>query len=150
MLVYYLIGLFVAHLDARQAMECMKSWPLIQRNKVEDSKVFVPVDTLKTSENETVSALATSLIAQWDNLECAYRIPKRGKGDADDEADLAELEWGHTVATASLRRSLGLAREKIQRCSWREIYKQSGLSLGKTSMAADVEAMWTSFRMGDG
>ena len=62
----------------------MKSWPLIQRNKVEDSKVFVPVETLKTSENETVSALATSLIAQWDNLECAYRIPKRGKGDADD------------------------------------------------------------------
>ncbi|OSD00004.1 hypothetical protein PYCCODRAFT_1437753 [Trametes coccinea BRFM310] len=66
------------------AMECMSTWPLIQRNKVEDSKVNVPVRLCAESDNETVSALAKRLLAQWESLEYAYRIPKRIK-DGDDE-----------------------------------------------------------------
>ncbi|CDO68786.1 hypothetical protein BN946_scf184989.g52 [Trametes cinnabarina] len=68
------------------AMECMSTWPLIQRNKVEDSKVNVPVKLCAESENEAVSALAKKLLAQWESLEYAYRIPKRIKGDGEDES----------------------------------------------------------------
>ncbi|KAI9058826.1 hypothetical protein FKP32DRAFT_1597140 [Trametes sanguinea] len=66
------------------ALECMSTWPLIQRNKVEDSKVNVPVRLCAESDNEALSALARKLLAQWESLEYAYRIPKRIK-DGDDE-----------------------------------------------------------------
>ncbi|KAI0354309.1 SET domain-containing protein [Trametes cingulata] len=66
------------------AMECMSTWPLIQRNKVEDSKVNVPVRVCAQSDNETVSMLAKKLLEQWEHLEYAYRIPKRVKGEGED------------------------------------------------------------------
>ena len=75
------------------------TWPLIQRNKVEDSKVDVPVKVCAESENEVLAEQAKKvrayvvlwsghesdsscrqLLAQWDKLEYAYRIPKRLKG----------------------------------------------------------------------
>ena len=52
-----LAGSLVADIR-QQAMECMSTWPLIQRNKVEDSKVNVPVRLCAESDNEVVSALA--------------------------------------------------------------------------------------------
>ena len=75
------------------------TWPLIQRNKVEDSKVNVPVKKCLESENETLASLAKKvnsftcvvlpyililwhihqLLEQWEGLEYAYRIPKRLK-----------------------------------------------------------------------
>lgn len=75
----------------------MSTWPLIQRNKVEDSKVSVPVQACTKSEDEPLAELAKKvcqslrlndtdlrwreqLLAQWDMLEYAYRIPKRLKG----------------------------------------------------------------------
>ncbi|TBU31316.1 hypothetical protein BD311DRAFT_863539 [Dichomitus squalens] len=66
------------------ALECMSTWPLIQRNKVEDSKINVPVEILAQSDNEGLATLAKKLLAQWETLEYAYRIPKRVKGDNDD------------------------------------------------------------------
>lgn len=36
----------------------MSTWPLIQRNKVEDSKVSVPVQACAESQNETIAGLA--------------------------------------------------------------------------------------------
>lgn len=36
----------------------MLSWPLLHKNKVEDSKVSVPVASYAQSENEVVKALA--------------------------------------------------------------------------------------------
>ncbi|KAI0830234.1 hypothetical protein BC628DRAFT_1313213 [Trametes gibbosa] len=69
------------------AMECMSTWPLIQRNKVEDSKVAEPVKLCAQSENETVAALAKKLLAQWECLEYAYRIPKRVKGEGQDVSE---------------------------------------------------------------
>jgi len=44
--------------DGSQAIECMMTWPLIQRNKVEDSKVNVPVQTCAQSENQGLAELA--------------------------------------------------------------------------------------------
>ncbi|KAH9921135.1 uncharacterized protein B0H18DRAFT_1022083 [Fomitopsis serialis] len=40
------------------AIECMMTWPLIQRNKVEDSKVNVPVQTCAQSEDQGLAQLA--------------------------------------------------------------------------------------------
>lgn len=40
------------------SLECMMNWPLIQRNKVEDSKISEPVQKCAESENEIVSNLA--------------------------------------------------------------------------------------------
>jgi hypothetical protein len=55
----------------------MKNWPLLQRNKVEDSKVDVPVGKLAKSEDENIRTLAQALLDQWAALETGYRIPKR-------------------------------------------------------------------------
>ena len=41
-----------------QAIECMMSWPLIQRNKVDDSKVAVPVEACAASDNEVLASAA--------------------------------------------------------------------------------------------
>ena len=39
----------------------MMTWPLIQRNKVEDSKVNVPVKTLSESGNVVLAELAVKV-----------------------------------------------------------------------------------------
>jgi hypothetical protein len=57
----------------------MKHWPLLQRNKIEDSKVNVPVEALSKTEDEKIRTLAQELLDHWATLECAYRIPKRLK-----------------------------------------------------------------------
>jgi len=67
------------------ALECMLTWPLLHKNKVEDSKVSVPVTLYSQSENEVVKALAQKLLDHWDTLETAYRIPKRVKMEGDSE-----------------------------------------------------------------
>lgn len=41
-----------------QALECMLAWPLLHKNKVEDSKVSVPVTSYALSDNEVIKALA--------------------------------------------------------------------------------------------
>ncbi|KZT03301.1 SET domain-containing protein [Laetiporus sulphureus 93-53] len=67
------------------AIECMMTWPLLQRNKVEDSKVNMPVEVCAKSDNQALAELAQKLLAQWENLEYAYRIPKRLKADGEEE-----------------------------------------------------------------
>jgi hypothetical protein len=39
----------------------MLTWPLLHKNKVEDSKVSVPVTLYAQSENETIKVLAQSV-----------------------------------------------------------------------------------------
>ncbi|EIW56542.1 SET domain-containing protein [Trametes versicolor FP-101664 SS1] len=77
------------------AIECMATWPLIQRNKVEDSKVNVPVKLCAESENEVVAELAKKLLEQWESLEYAYRIPKRVKGETTEEVSAPILNFNH-------------------------------------------------------
>ncbi|KAH9954870.1 hypothetical protein BC827DRAFT_1365398 [Russula dissimulans] len=67
------------------AIDCMNNWPLISRNKVEDSKVSVPVQRCTESENIVLQKAAQALLDQWSTLETAYRIPKRLKSDNADE-----------------------------------------------------------------
>ncbi|KIJ61209.1 hypothetical protein HYDPIDRAFT_177115 [Hydnomerulius pinastri MD-312] len=68
------------------ALEAMVKWPLIQRNKVDDSKIRVPVQACADSENETMKGLAQKLLEYWDSLEVAYRIPKRLKANGEEES----------------------------------------------------------------
>ncbi|KAI9432731.1 hypothetical protein H4582DRAFT_1820762 [Lactarius indigo] len=60
-------------------IDCMSTWPLITRNKVEDSKVTVPVERCTDSENVVLKKAAQDLLDQWNTLETTYRIPKRLK-----------------------------------------------------------------------
>ncbi|KAF8487420.1 hypothetical protein DFH94DRAFT_641821 [Russula ochroleuca] len=71
------------------AIDSMSTWPLISRNKVEDSKVNVPVQRCTESENVVLKKAAEDLLDKWSILETAYRIPKRMKGDnaAEDTGD---------------------------------------------------------------
>ena len=41
----------------------MTTWPLIQRNKVEDSQVNIPVETCAESDNEGLSTLAKKVFS---------------------------------------------------------------------------------------
>lgn len=41
-----------------KALECMVTWPLLNRNKVQDSKVDVPVGVCAGLENETIKTTA--------------------------------------------------------------------------------------------
>ncbi|KAF8438434.1 hypothetical protein L210DRAFT_3761363 [Boletus edulis BED1] len=67
------------------ALEAMVKWPLLQRNKVDDSKIRVPVQVCAESENEIMRSLALKLLEYWDSLEVAYRIPKRLKANGEEE-----------------------------------------------------------------
>ncbi|KAN0141834.1 hypothetical protein V8E53_000296 [Lactarius tabidus] len=69
------------------AIDCMTTWPLISRNKVEDSKVSAPVQRCTESENVVLKKAAQDLLDQWNTLETAYRIPKRLKDDAEETND---------------------------------------------------------------
>ncbi|KAG7087687.1 hypothetical protein E1B28_013634 [Marasmius oreades] len=59
------------------ALQCMKSWPLVARNKVEDSQVLPTVQGFIESQDELVKVHAAQLCEHWLSLELAYRIPKR-------------------------------------------------------------------------
>ncbi|KAG9311141.1 hypothetical protein JVU11DRAFT_9056 [Chiua virens] len=67
------------------ALEAMVKWPLIQRNKVDDSKIRDPVQICAQSEHEGMRSLALKLLEYWDSLEVAYRIPKRLKANGEEE-----------------------------------------------------------------
>ncbi|KAF8496200.1 hypothetical protein F5888DRAFT_1615065 [Russula emetica] len=71
------------------AIDCMNIWPLISRNKVEDSKVNVPIQRCTESDNFVLKKAAEDLLEKWSILETAYRIPKRMKG----LDDLVEVEF---------------------------------------------------------
>ncbi|KAH9476999.1 Histone-lysine N-methyltransferase, H3 lysine-36 specific [Psilocybe cubensis] len=57
------------------ALECMKTWPLVNRNKVQDSKVHVPVEACAALENEVVKTLAQAPSIRYDLLIPAKRTP---------------------------------------------------------------------------
>ena len=102
----------------------MSTWPLIQRNKVEDSKINVPVGILAQSDNEGLASLAKKvrlaslslsvcdpnriplqLLAQWETLEYAYRIPKRVKGDDEEVSAQQVIVFNHDEDERPSKRS---------------------------------------------
>lgn len=54
------------------------TWPLVQRNKVLDSKILDTLDAcIGSPPDERCKELAEQLKAKWESLDIAYRIPKR-------------------------------------------------------------------------
>lgn len=60
-------------------IQCMTALPLIYRNKVDDSRVNIPVQACTQSGNEALKTAAQRLLDKWATLETIYRIPKRNK-----------------------------------------------------------------------
>ncbi|VDB94051.1 unnamed protein product [Peniophora sp. CBMAI 1063] len=69
------------------ALQCMAKWPLLSRNKIDDSKISEPVENCTQSENERLKNTAQALLDAWALLEAAYRIPKRQSSAADAALD---------------------------------------------------------------
>ncbi|KAI0028737.1 hypothetical protein K488DRAFT_57880 [Vararia minispora EC-137] len=69
------------------AVSCMSKWPLLSRNKIDDSKISGPVQRCTESDNELLKTAAQKLLDAWSVLETAYRIPKRLK-DTDDNSSV--------------------------------------------------------------
>ncbi|EKM52685.1 uncharacterized protein PHACADRAFT_211907 [Phanerochaete carnosa HHB-10118-sp] len=90
------------------AMECMITWPLLQRNKVEDSKISVPVEACSQSDNQVLADLAKKLLEQWATLEYGYRIPKR----AGDEQMDPQNDDSHFAFYNSSEEYQGLKRTR--------------------------------------
>ncbi|ODQ79319.1 hypothetical protein BABINDRAFT_8273 [Babjeviella inositovora NRRL Y-12698] len=59
------------------ALKVLLKWPKITRNKISSSTIEETVKTLTSSDNEEVRELSSELLRAWNNLEMAYRIPKR-------------------------------------------------------------------------
>ncbi|TIA92377.1 hypothetical protein E3P99_00692 [Wallemia hederae] len=69
------------------------------KNKIETSKIDEPVTVISgKTENEEMKAAAKSLLQLWDTLESAYRIPKRGLNQTDDDILLSEHQNEHLLA----------------------------------------------------
>ncbi|GLB44230.1 putative class V-like SAM-binding methyltransferase superfamily, Histone-lysine methyltransferase family. SET2 subfamily protein [Lyophyllum shimeji] len=69
------------------ALQCMSTWPLMNRNKVEDSRVLVPVKAIAEQDDSPNKDLAQSLLDHWETLPLYNRIPKRIKQDGEKSDD---------------------------------------------------------------
>ncbi|KAF8626036.1 hypothetical protein AX15_005126 [Amanita polypyramis BW_CC] len=69
------------------ALQCMSTWPLLNRNKVEDSKVIVSVRSFvqleENEDNAKLKSIAEQLISHWESLPLYNRIPKRVAQDGE-------------------------------------------------------------------
>ncbi|KAM6493353.1 histone methyltransferase [Amanita muscaria] len=86
-------NLLEEHVDDRElvllVLQCMSTWPIMNRNKVEDSRVIVHVQAFseleENEDNTKIRTLAQQLINHWEGLPLYNRIPKRltsvGEGD---------------------------------------------------------------------
>ncbi|KAF9468312.1 hypothetical protein BDZ94DRAFT_1154403 [Collybia nuda] len=76
------------------ALQCMSTWPLLNRNKVEDSKVLIPVQACAELDHPTLKDLAQSLLDHWQTLPLYNRIPKRIKHDDEgNDVPYVSTNW---------------------------------------------------------
>ncbi|KAG6868781.1 hypothetical protein C0993_010708 [Termitomyces sp. T159_Od127] len=67
------------------ALSCMSTWPLLNRNKVDDSHVIIHVRAIAEAEDDKNKLLAQSLVTHWDTLPLYTRISKRTIPDDNEE-----------------------------------------------------------------
>lgn len=68
------------------SLECMNTWPLLNRNKVVDSRVTEPVKSCTEFDSAAVKDIAQKLLEHWESLPLYNRIPKRVKKDDEDDS----------------------------------------------------------------
>ncbi|KAK9472533.1 uncharacterized protein V1510DRAFT_365528 [Dipodascopsis tothii] len=80
-------------------LEILAKWPRMTRNKISSAKIEGTVQKFShESKNDRVQELAAELVAEWQSLQLAYRIPRRERPvkveepERDDRADRAERE----------------------------------------------------------
>ncbi|KAG6811739.1 hypothetical protein H0H92_006004 [Tricholoma furcatifolium] len=66
------------------ALSCMSTWPLLNRNKVDDSRVIHSVRSISEKEDDRNRELAQTLVSHWESLPVYTRIPKRVITELDD------------------------------------------------------------------
>ncbi|XP_006455768.1 hypothetical protein AGABI2DRAFT_76781 [Agaricus bisporus var. bisporus H97] len=59
------------------ALQCLETWPLMNKNKVEDSQIFLPVEEFAMLGDEKIKKIAQRLLDHWNTLPTYNRIPKR-------------------------------------------------------------------------
>lgn len=60
-----------------QVLDLLYKLPRLTRNKIADSKIEMPVQSLTTSEHEDIASESKRLLDIWSKLEVAYRIPRK-------------------------------------------------------------------------
>lgn len=72
---------------AKLILESMEKWPLMNRNKVEDSNIEEPVRRLAASTDVELASIAHLLLNSWSSLSTAYRIPRRPTRIHDEDGE---------------------------------------------------------------
>ncbi|KAJ2934753.1 hypothetical protein H1R20_g2333, partial [Candolleomyces eurysporus] len=86
-------------------LQCLDTWPLMNRNKVDDSTIDASVEKVMTlhGERESLKTLAQKLLDHWRGLPTYTRIPKRA------------IQSGETPSTATQVNDVQQQREVAQR-----------------------------------
>lgn len=69
---------YAEDLDIQElALQCLSTWPLLNRNKVDDSQIAGSVSRLGVCDRDSLKAASHKLIDHWESLPLYNRIPKR-------------------------------------------------------------------------
>ena len=60
-----------------QVFDILSKFPLLTRNKINDSRIETTVESLKACDDDMVKLQAQGLLDSWSKLEVAYRIPRK-------------------------------------------------------------------------
>lgn len=60
-----------------QVFDILGRFPLLTRNKINDSKIETTVESLQACDDDMVKTQAQGLLDSWSKLEVAYRIPRK-------------------------------------------------------------------------
>ena len=75
---------------AKMVLEILLKWPRLTKNKISSSSIETTVRTLREHENESIKSLSVKLLAEWETLEMAYRIPRGPKALKPESPEKAE------------------------------------------------------------
>ncbi|RMZ90657.1 hypothetical protein DV736_g2107, partial [Chaetothyriales sp. CBS 134916] len=87
-----------------QILDIIDKLPRITRNKIADARLDITLQSLSSHENSRVSVKATDLVEQVQQLEMAYRIPRKQKDDSSIPIKTEPSAFG--------RRDLGPSRQR--------------------------------------
>ncbi len=68
-----------------QVLDVLRQFPRLTKNKIDDSKIEPTIEGLTTHSDERVQSGSKALLAEWQTLETAYRIPRK-KRDPNESA----------------------------------------------------------------
>lgn len=94
-----------------QVFDILSKFPLLTRNKINDSKIEITVDSLKSSADDAVKSQAQGLLDSWSKLEVAYRIPRK-KRDIHNNGTTSTPEYSNRLARRDPSREERKARSR--------------------------------------